>query len=32
MGHSGEVSVDQAHRGYTVATDGAVRDDSEYFP
>ena len=23
MGHSGEVSVDQAHRGYTVATDGA---------
>ena len=23
MGHSGEVSVDQAHRGYTVATDTA---------
>eukprot|EP00940_MAST-03C_sp_MAST-3C-sp2_P000791 g791.t1 len=23
MGHSGEIRIDQAHRGYTVATDGA---------
>jgi len=22
MGHGGEMSVDQAHRGYTVAQDG----------